>query len=68
MQRSDDTEEKARNRLRTYHANVDAVVGYYKNEVVEVRACFCVSLMPACRCWCMLGWMRVQQMASAVAD
>lgn len=36
VQRSDDTEEKARNRLRTYHANVDAVVGYYKDQLVEV--------------------------------
>lgn len=36
MQRSDDTEEKARNRLRTYHANVDAVIGYYKQQLVEV--------------------------------
>lgn len=38
VQRSDDTEEKARNRLRTYHANVDAVIGYYKDQLVEVRA------------------------------
>jgi adenylate kinase family enzyme len=37
VQRSDDTEEKARNRLRTYHANVDAVVGYYQDALVEVR-------------------------------
>jgi len=36
VQRSDDTEEKARNRLRTYHANVDAVIGYYKQQLVEV--------------------------------
>ncbi len=36
-QRSDDTEEKARNRLRTYHANVDAVVDYYREQLVEVR-------------------------------
>ncbi len=37
VQRSDDTEDKARNRLRTYHANVDAVIGYYKEQLVEVR-------------------------------
>ncbi|PRW20668.1 adenylate kinase [Chlorella sorokiniana] len=36
VQRSDDTEEKAVNRLRTYHANVDAVVGYYKDQLVEI--------------------------------
>lgn len=36
VQRSDDTEEKAVNRLRTYHANVDAVVGYYKDQLVAV--------------------------------
>ncbi|KAL4439685.1 hypothetical protein ABPG75_002686 [Micractinium tetrahymenae] len=36
VQRSDDTEEKARNRLRTYHANVDAVIGYYKDQLVEI--------------------------------
>ncbi|PSC74423.1 adenylate kinase [Micractinium conductrix] len=36
VQRSDDTEEKARNRLWTYHANVDAVVGYYEQQLVEI--------------------------------
>ncbi|KAL4450571.1 hypothetical protein ABPG77_000927 [Micractinium sp. CCAP 211/92] len=36
VQRSDDTEDKARNRLRTYHANVDAVIGYYKEQLVEI--------------------------------
>ncbi|KAI7845554.1 hypothetical protein COHA_000845 [Chlorella ohadii] len=36
VQRSDDTEEKAVNRLRTYHANVDAVIGYYKEQLVEI--------------------------------
>lgn len=41
VQRSDDTEEKARNRLRTYHANVDAVIGYYKDQLVEVRLTTC---------------------------
>jgi adenylate kinase len=35
-QRSDDTEEKVRRRLETYHKNVDAVVGYYKNELVDI--------------------------------
>lgn len=38
VQRSDDTEDKVRNRLRTYHNNVDAVVGYYKDCLVEVGA------------------------------
>ncbi|GAB4813819.1 hypothetical protein N2152v2_000865 [Parachlorella kessleri] len=37
IQRSDDTEDKVRNRLRTYHANVDAVVGYYKDCLVEIN-------------------------------
>lgn len=36
VQRSDDTEEKVRNRLTTYHTHVDAVVGYYKDELVEI--------------------------------
>jgi len=35
-QRSDDTEEMVRRRLDTYHKNVEAVVGYYKNELVEI--------------------------------
>jgi adenylate kinase len=35
-QRSDDTEEKVRNRLQTHHKNVDAVVGYYKDVMVEI--------------------------------
>lgn len=35
-QRSDDTEEKVRNRLATYHRNVDAVLGYYKDTIVEI--------------------------------
>jgi len=38
VQRSDDTEDKLRNRLATHHKNVDAVVGYYKDKLVEVRA------------------------------
>lgn len=36
IQRSDDTEEKAKVRLDTYHNNVDAVVGYYKKVLFEV--------------------------------
>lgn len=36
VQRSDDTEEKVRNRLETYHKHVDAVVGYYKDALVEI--------------------------------
>ena len=43
VQRSDDTEEKAVNRLRTYHANVDAVIGYYKQQLVEVRPACCLA-------------------------
>lgn len=35
--RSDDTEEKCRVRLSTYHANVEAVLGYYKGKVVEIN-------------------------------
>ena len=37
MQRSDDTEEKVRNRLNVYHSNVDSVIGYYQDQKVEVR-------------------------------
>jgi adenylate kinase len=37
IQRSDDTEAKLRNRLETHHANVAAVVGYYKDMLVEAR-------------------------------
>jgi len=36
VQRSDDTEDKLRNRLAGHHKNVAAVVGYYKEELVEV--------------------------------
>ena len=36
VQRSDDTEEKLRNRLTTHHNNVAAVLGYYKDILVEV--------------------------------
>ena len=38
VQRSDDTEDKLRTRLATHHANVAAVVGYYKDALVQVRA------------------------------
>lgn len=37
VQRSDDTEDKLRTRLATHHANVAAVVGYYKDVLVQVR-------------------------------
>jgi len=36
IQRSDDTEDKLRNRLDTHHKNVEAVIGYYKDILVEV--------------------------------
>ncbi|GAX81376.1 hypothetical protein CEUSTIGMA_g8807.t1 [Chlamydomonas eustigma] len=36
IQRSDDTEDKCKVRLDTYHKNVDAVIGYYKNLMVEI--------------------------------
>jgi len=36
VQREDDTEEKARFRLSQYYANVQAVIGCYKNIVVQV--------------------------------
>lgn len=49
VQRSDDTEEKAVNRLRTYHANVDAVIGYYKEQLVEVRLVALCSCCTVCR-------------------
>ncbi|MEW5298783.1 MAG: hypothetical protein WDW36_001866 [Sanguina aurantia] len=35
--RSDDTEEKVKTRLHTHHSNVNDVVGYYKNVLVEVE-------------------------------
>ena len=35
VQRSDDTEDKLRNRLETHHKNVEAVIGYYKDILVE---------------------------------
>lgn len=36
VQRSDDTEDKLRTRLATHHANVAAVVGFYKDVLVQV--------------------------------
>ena len=36
IQRSDDTEEKLRNRLESHHRNVKDVIGSYTHELVEV--------------------------------
>lgn len=36
VQRSDDTEEMAVARLKTYHSNVDSVLSYYQDILVEV--------------------------------
>lgn len=36
VQRSDDTEEMAIARLKTYHTNVDSVLSYYQDILVEV--------------------------------
>ncbi|KAG2452743.1 hypothetical protein HYH02_002973 [Chlamydomonas schloesseri] len=36
IQRSDDTEDKCRVRVATHNANVDAVVGYYKDVKVDI--------------------------------
>ena len=36
MQRADDTEEKAKTRIQVYHDNVNAVTGFYKDQMVEV--------------------------------
>lgn len=36
VQRSDDTEEKVVNRLETHHSNVDAVLSYYQDMLIEV--------------------------------
>ena len=36
VQRSDDTEEKVKTRLETHFKNVDAVIGYYRDALVEV--------------------------------
>lgn len=35
-QRSDDTEEKAKNRLQVHHSNVEAVVGKYQDKLKEI--------------------------------
>ena len=35
-QRSDDTEEKAMNRLKVHHSNVEAVVGKYEGKINEI--------------------------------
>ncbi len=46
IQRSDDTEDSLRNRLSTHHKNVEAVVGYYKDMLVEVsNSNVCYSLL-----------------------
>ncbi len=42
IQRSDDTEDSLRNRLATHHKNVEAVVGYYKDMLVEVSEQQCL--------------------------
>ena len=39
IQRSDDTAEKVKTRLSSHHSNVDAVLGYYQDILVEVRVC-----------------------------
>jgi adenylate kinase family enzyme len=36
VQRADDTEEKANIRIKVYHDNVNAVTGYYKDQMVQV--------------------------------
>ncbi|KFM24831.1 Adenylate kinase, chloroplastic [Auxenochlorella protothecoides] len=36
VQRSDDTEEAVRTRLATYHANLDAVLGFYPDQIVQI--------------------------------
>ena len=36
IQRSDDTAEKVKTRLQSHHSNVDAVLGYYHDVLVEV--------------------------------
>ena len=36
IQRSDDTAEKVKTRLQSHHSNVDAVLGYYQDVLVEV--------------------------------
>lgn len=37
VQRSDDTEEKAKTRLETHFSNVDAVLGYYTDTTVAIN-------------------------------
>ena len=37
-QRSDDTAEKVKTRLHNHHSNVDAVLGYYQDVLVEVES------------------------------
>lgn len=36
MQRSDDTEEKANNRIKVYHENMGSVMSYYTDQIVQV--------------------------------
>ena len=42
IQRSDDTAEKVKTRLHNHHSNVDAVLGYYKDVLVEVWQGHCM--------------------------
>lgn len=37
VHRSDDTEEAVRNRVATHNHNVDAVLGYYRDVIVEIK-------------------------------
>ena len=37
IQRSDDTAEKVKTRLQSHHSNVDAVLDYYQDVLVEVE-------------------------------
>ena len=41
IQRSDDTAEKVKTRLQSHHSNVDAVLGYYQDVLVEVGHLHC---------------------------
>lgn len=36
VQRSDDTEEAVRTRLATYHANLNSVLSYYEDVLVQI--------------------------------
>ena len=36
IQRSDDTAEKVKTRLESHHSNVDAVLDYYQDVMIEV--------------------------------